>query len=165
MNIELKNVRLYKEMSEETYCFKAMLYKDGKRMGEVENRGTGGCHSYEFSREEAKEMDEWCGANLPKWGSRFGDGDIYETSLEQHISELVEAYENKKDMTSLLRRKIVVVDDTRKEGEYFHYNKAKYKGREKELYSYILSKKSPFKNPVILNKLDVVEACAKLAGE
>jgi hypothetical protein len=41
MKIELKNIKHYESMSEETNCFQATIYIDGKRAGEASNRGYG----------------------------------------------------------------------------------------------------------------------------
>ena len=46
MKIELKNVKHIEHMSEETNCFTASIYIDGKRAGEVSNRGQGASHDY-----------------------------------------------------------------------------------------------------------------------
>lgn len=42
MEITLKNVKHYESMSEETNCFEAIVYIDGKKAGSVSNRGCGG---------------------------------------------------------------------------------------------------------------------------
>lgn len=42
MQITLKNVKHYPSMSEETNCFEAVVYADGKKVGYVANRGCGG---------------------------------------------------------------------------------------------------------------------------
>lgn len=47
--ITLKNVRRFPSMSEETECFEATVYVDGKKAGRVSNRGTGGSHTYDFN--------------------------------------------------------------------------------------------------------------------
>lgn len=44
MQITLKNVKHYPSMSEETECFEAVVYIDGKKAGRVANRGHGGSH-------------------------------------------------------------------------------------------------------------------------
>lgn len=46
MNIELKNIKYFATMSEETHCFEATLYVEGKNAGAVSNRGQGGCNEY-----------------------------------------------------------------------------------------------------------------------
>lgn len=42
MKLELRNVHFSERMSDETNCFSATVYVNGKRVGEVENRGCGG---------------------------------------------------------------------------------------------------------------------------
>ena len=44
--IELKNLKHSDFASQETYCFEASVYIDGKKAGTVSNQGCGGCHSY-----------------------------------------------------------------------------------------------------------------------
>lgn len=63
MKIELRNVKHYASMSEETACFEAMIYLDGKPAGRVYNRGHGGCHDYD-NRDTEKKLDEFA-ATLP----------------------------------------------------------------------------------------------------
>lgn len=46
MKIELKNIKYIEHMSEETNCFTASIYIDGKRAGDVSNRGQGASHDY-----------------------------------------------------------------------------------------------------------------------
>ena len=41
MNIELKNVKIYAGLSEETIAFNASVYIDGKKVGEAKNSGHG----------------------------------------------------------------------------------------------------------------------------
>lgn len=42
MQIVLKNVKNHADMSEETNCFSATIYVDGKKVGTVKNDGRGG---------------------------------------------------------------------------------------------------------------------------
>lgn len=42
LTVELKNVKFFPTMSEETPCFQASVYIDGERIGEASNRGYGG---------------------------------------------------------------------------------------------------------------------------
>ena len=44
MNLELKSIKYTEWMSEETLCFTANLWVDGKVFAEVSNDGHGGCH-------------------------------------------------------------------------------------------------------------------------
>ena len=55
MNIELKSIKVYPSLSEETTAFNATLYVDRKKTALVENTGKGGCNSYYPTSAEAKE--------------------------------------------------------------------------------------------------------------
>ena len=151
MNITLKNIKHYESMSEETYCFEASLYVDGKRVGRVSNRGTGGCHDYDFDMKTERELDEWCRANLPKW--TMFDDEEHDTDLEMHISNLVEDFLNKS---------VIVIDDNCKEGEVFQWKFSKYKGRGKtEVIGGVtnaITKNEKMVNPVVLNSLSFDDA-------
>jgi len=46
MKFTLKNVKYFASMSEETHCFTATIYVDGKRLSTVKNGGFGGCDDY-----------------------------------------------------------------------------------------------------------------------
>tara|TARA_R100000664_G_scaffold29927_1_gene42129 strand:+ start:3438 stop:3923 length:486 start_codon:yes stop_codon:yes gene_type:complete len=67
MKLEFKNIKYYASMSEETDCYEAILYVDGKRLGRVHNDGHGGCDHHDFSWKEYERVNEWCKENLPKW--------------------------------------------------------------------------------------------------
>lgn len=42
MRLELKNIKCVESRSEETYCYRATLYRDGRAVAEVSNDGRGG---------------------------------------------------------------------------------------------------------------------------
>lgn len=42
--LTLKKLKIHDDLSEETTCFSADLYEDGKLMAHVSNRGYGGCN-------------------------------------------------------------------------------------------------------------------------
>jgi hypothetical protein len=48
----LKNVKVCEWASEETFCFEATLYIDGKSFGRVHNEGRGGAHYYDFRNDD-----------------------------------------------------------------------------------------------------------------
>ena len=43
MKFELKAIKFYESMSEETNCFQGKLYINGKYVADVKNDGRGGC--------------------------------------------------------------------------------------------------------------------------
>tara|TARA_R100000315_G_C5222570_1_gene134192 strand:+ start:860 stop:1402 length:543 start_codon:yes stop_codon:yes gene_type:complete len=173
MKIELKNIKHFESLSEETCCFNANLYVDGKKVGKVSNRGTGGCHDYDFDMKTQgknwllKELDIWCKENLPRWSM---DDQEYETDLELHISNLVADFvwqkhkRGTKFIKNLLKRNVVVMDDTCKEGECFLYAFSDFKKLQRdELIRSVVPRNSsgevisPF-NDVVLNTLPLDEA-------
>ena len=107
MKIEIKNVKHFESLSEETFCFNANLYVDGKKVGAVSNRGHGGCHEYDFDMKTQEELDLWCKENLPKWS--MDDDQEYETDLEMHISNLVADFLDTKHIKKLLKNSVVVI--------------------------------------------------------
>lgn len=55
MKVELKNIKLMPSLSDETECFSATIYINGKKAGTVKNRGQGGEHEYAFENAEVEE--------------------------------------------------------------------------------------------------------------
>jgi hypothetical protein len=169
-------------MSEETYCFEGNLYVDNKKIGRVSNRGTGGCHDYDFSWKKEQELDQWCKDNLPKWKMfeqpyleghpKFdpnGKHELMDTSLEFHISALVTEYLENQELKKLLRRSVIVVDDTCSNGEFYEWKFSKYKGKAKqEVIGGVknhVENKDQYKNPIVLNLLPFDKALQIFTGE
>jgi len=95
MKIELKKISFSERMSEETNCFAADLFINGKKVGYVKNDGRGGCTDYHantscasgFTRvniELIAEAEKYC-KTLPH--NEFG-----EQTLEDVINDCLEAY-------------------------------------------------------------------------
>ena len=160
MKITLKNVKHYESMSEETYCFEASLYVDGKRVGRVSNRGYGGCHDYDFDMKTERRLDEWCKANLPKWS--YLDSKYLDTNLEMHISKLVTDFLENKHLKNLLNKSVIVMDDKCEEGSVYQWKFSKYKGIGKtEVIGAVTgwtAKDKKMVNPVVLNSLSFDDA-------
>tara|TARA_R100000501_G_C2553663_1_gene67233 strand:- start:41 stop:553 length:513 start_codon:yes stop_codon:yes gene_type:complete len=159
MKIDLKNIKTNNALSEETICFSANLYRDGKKIGTVANRGCGGSHEYGFDNNEYKLMDEWCKANLPKWESSFNNK-LMDFDLEMHISEMVNDFNIVKWMSSLLRRKIVIIDDSCGYGESYQWKMPKSSTLDAWIRQILEGKwaSEHLNNPIVLNKLDTRKA-------
>lgn len=68
MKLELKKVKHYPSMSEETDCFVAELYADGKRIGHCKNIGQGGETHVNWdmqNRDKFLEAEAYCKALPP----------------------------------------------------------------------------------------------------
>jgi hypothetical protein len=92
MKIELKSVKIIDELSEETTCFFADVFINGKKAAYAKNDGHGGCtfyHAYENQHELVAEAEKFC-KQLPKQKINFGDRvHEFEQSLESVIDDLV----------------------------------------------------------------------------
>jgi hypothetical protein len=102
MNIELKKISFSERMSDETNCFIADLYINGKKVGSCNNDGRGGCTNYGGNSKEdqkiIKEAEAYCRA-LPKVKSSLGIGSLeYDQSLEGVIDDLLSAHLKAKDL-------------------------------------------------------------------
>ncbi len=69
MNIVLKKVKYHEDMSDETNCFSAEIWADGKKLADVSNRGCGGENDYYpvggYVNPKWAEFVRWCKANPP----------------------------------------------------------------------------------------------------
>ena len=94
MKLELKKIKYCKWMSEETHCYNAVVYVDGKAMISVSNEGHGGSNSEwaikPFTQQDVDRVNAWCKKNLPKW--KIDNGDSYHTDLEIWCGEEMSKY-------------------------------------------------------------------------
>jgi len=82
--IEVKNISHYARGSEETPCYNATVYINGKKAVEVSNDGHGGCdrqHTYPESGFRLQDIDKWC---VEKFGQETWEhgGKTYSTDLD-----------------------------------------------------------------------------------
>lgn len=109
MKIEIKNIKHSEFASEETNCFEATLYIDGKKIGRVSNQGHGGPDHFIGDDAKYREANEWCKANLPKWTMSHDETDTkeYDTDLEMHTGELLTSWLLTRDMRKTMRSKVL----------------------------------------------------------
>jgi hypothetical protein len=124
MKIELKKISFSERMSEETNCFVADLYINGKRVGECKNDGRGGCTNYygteKYHSDIIKEAEAYC-KTLPK--VKYGDME-WEQSLEGVIDQLLEDYlkaKEEKKKANLMKKAILVGDPNGNGYAYYRY--------------------------------------------
>lgn len=106
MKIEVRGVKVYKSLSEETLCFQASIYLDGKKVGEAENRGTGGnTNVLIMPRELQSRMEAWVKNNVPDGVFDTGDGPVrFPYDLESYIDKLVEEHEEERERAKLAKK-------------------------------------------------------------
>ena len=157
MNLEMKAIKFSEWASEETYCYQANVYLDGKPFAMVSNDGHGGCDR-EYShnkfkgdyRATMKKVDEYF-KSLPKRdvGKYDWAPEGFDESFEGWCHEQVTNYLITKDVKKALKKNKVVYqkNDDGKMGLYdWHIN----------ANSDALKKRYP--ESVILNDLPIDEA-------
>ena len=92
--VTLKKISFYERMSEETNCFAADLYINGKKVGEAKNDGQGGCTNYYGFTKEDNEIIKQAEDYFKSLPMVKPDGYTftYQPTLELEIDEQFEAY-------------------------------------------------------------------------
>jgi len=107
--ITLKSVKYFAEMSEETHCYSATVYFNGKPAGKVSNRGHGGCDE-EYITDQAtwKEMMHYIADLKPRTVS-VGDRDplVMPQDLDGICCHLVNDWLAARDLKRLMARRVV----------------------------------------------------------
>ena len=131
--MELKNLSLNTSISEETHCFRASVYINGKRMFTASNGGNGGPNFYSpsdfgkgkeafeeamaIAREEAKQYTLKkieLGEGLQWAIDAFGDGKSDEL-IDWLITDLINEPLTLKEMRKTLKKKITIYDPKKKQ--------------------------------------------------
>jgi len=118
MKIELKNFKHSAFASQETLCYEAKVYVDGKLFGTARNQGTGGCTDIWVEpsmRELEPKVLEYC-KNLPPFES---DGMTLPMDLEFHLDLLAHRKVVEGELKRMLKKKIVVKKPDDNEIYYF----------------------------------------------
>jgi hypothetical protein len=106
MKIELKNVKINQAFSEETTCFIADVFVNGKKVAHAKNDGRGGCtdyYPYSNQRELLTLAEKHC-SELPKRSFQFGDETHeFNQTLESVIDDLIFAKEKEKEEKKMIK--------------------------------------------------------------
>jgi len=177
--MEIKNLSHNVTFSEETHCFRASIYINGKRMFCAENRGCGGPNDYSpftlylgkygeafeeamsLAREEAKRYTLKkieLGEDLQWAIDAFGDGKSNEL-IDWLITDLINEQLTLKEMRKTLKKKVTVYDP--KSNDILELGKDKPTDEILEKYKNHFATKSEIKNAkdwVWLNMISEAEA-------
>lgn len=107
MHLELKNVQYFAAASEETPCFVAAIYVDGKKAGTAKNQGYGG-PTMVSPLSLSQQLEEY-GATLPPAKLDMGNGtevDIKQ-SAEILIGHLLDKFLMQRDLRRLLAKRVL----------------------------------------------------------
>ena len=116
MNLEMKAIKYSEWASQETYCYQANVYLDGKPLAMVSNDGHGGCDR-EYShnkfkgdyRATRKKVDDYF-KSLPNTdvGKYEGIPEGFEQTFERWCHDQVCTYLYRKDLKKALKKAKVV---------------------------------------------------------
>lgn len=155
--IELKKVDLHERLSEETPCYCAQLFIDGKHFADLRNDGHGGPDYIDppkgVSPNDAafnaslKALEERVGATYPSHDMSKYDMEPMKESLEVLCHTAVWEFADQKRFRSQLSRTVLTFED----GKVFTW-----KGKKSEELMNAVAAKKP--NAIVLNRLTFAEA-------
>lgn len=120
MKLELKNVKIHPDMSEETTCFSTTLWVDGKRAASCRNDGRGGSTDVYFEdRKLMLSVYQWCKDNpIRNW---YREKEYIFDSLDARVDEMVIEIQYSKEFKSKEKSQLILRDKNSKDPEYiFH---------------------------------------------
>ena len=167
--MELKNLSHNVTFSEETHCFKASIYINGKRMFSASNGGNGGSNLYSpsdfgkgkeafeesmaIAREEAKqytlkkiELGEDLQWAIDAFASEDEDGNPSQSNelIDWLIADLINEQLTLKEMRKTLKKKVTVYDP--KSNDILHLGRDKPTDEILEKYKNHFTTRSEIKN-------------------
>jgi hypothetical protein len=110
MKIELKALKYSDFASQETHCFQANIYIDGKKRGTADNDGRGGMTTIRpwGLYEEIKLHTD----KIPPQIVKYGDKEMsLETTPDSYIDELVTLALHEKDLKRAMKPRILFVQE------------------------------------------------------
>lgn len=112
MKLELKKVKVVDCMSEETTCFCAVLYVDGKPAADCSNTGKGGMTNVSFyDYDTKKQVVEFCKQN-PVVNTYRGKEFVFD-GVDVRVDELLVQWQMEKILKTK-QKKALVLHDTNK---------------------------------------------------
>ena len=111
--LEMKAVQHSAFASQETHCYHAKLYFNGKPFCEVRNEGYGGADHQDgigkVTYSDIRALDQRCRDEMPKWS--MIDDEQMDTDLEIWCGEQINKHLADKELSRLMRTKVVLVED------------------------------------------------------
>jgi len=115
VKVELKNLKIHRDMSQETTCFSATLYIDNVKVGEASNTGRGGnnmVRMVDFKLQ--RKFEDYC-RSLPPYQDLPMDRDLF-------ISLLVEKTKEDQYLVRTCKKKTVFSLKDQEEGVWYTIN-------------------------------------------
>lgn len=124
MKIELRKIEYMSRLSQETHCYSADLYIDGKKAGTVSNEGHGGPdHQHLLPGYDIAAIDAYIATNYPPL--TYG-GRSFPMNLESLCGDLMNDFLARRDVKRALSTKIIARAE---DGTFYEWTK-KRKGQD-----------------------------------
>jgi len=118
MKVELKSLKVHKDMSEETTCFSATIYIDGIKAGDARNSGHGGMTMVHiFDPDLRKKLAAFVDTLPTEKSQYFPEG--LKLEVDSYIDTLVEQAEELKWLKRNCKGKTMFRTSDQKSGEWF----------------------------------------------
>ena len=141
--LELKNITYYKQGSEETPCYNAVVYVNGKKAMHVDNDGRGACdrQSVEyptFDHTLINILNEYC---VKTFGVRKYDWGQVDIDLEHWCHDRLYEFLDKKILKKELQKKyLCVMQDDYKDERFLVSWKRRGKDFDESFQKYLVAK-------------------------
>jgi len=128
MKLTLKNVKIHHDMSDETLCFSATVYADGKRAGVASNRGCGGPNFYDWHIDPklGAEIEAWAQSQTimlkASWDEDLPEWELTFDKLDHFIDQLLDEWQEEKWLKSKCRTKTLIKLGDTAENAWLIYN-------------------------------------------
>lgn len=151
--IEMKAIKRSEFASEETHCYEAKIYLNGKQFCEVSNHGRGASDDQhplgDYTYKDVRALDQRCRNEMPKWSML--DDTEHHTNLEMWCGDQINKWLAFKDMTRLMKSKVLMVDGD-------GISTFGYKGVKKLDARHLIHAERAYPKDIILNTLPVDQA-------
>ena len=159
--LELKNISYYERGSEETPCYNATVYVNGKKAVEVSNDGIGGSdrqHTYHENGFNLKEINEYC---VKTFGSNKYDWGEVEIDLEHWCQTEMFIAQDKKLLKRTMKKNVMFFENKEdiSKGKYYLY---KIQNNVMSLMAYV---KDKYPQSIILNDMPFDDALKTFRNE
>lgn len=117
MKLELKKIKVFERSSEETTCFHAVLYVDGKPAAACFNNGKGGMTDVSFHNSAIKnEIEKYCIQNPVV--NVFNGKTIAFHGVDVRVDELLIKYQMKRTLQKRQKTAFVLHDNKKQDPPY-----------------------------------------------
>jgi hypothetical protein len=158
MKLEVKSVKVAGFASEETLCYQATVYVDGKPKFTAENRGQGGCSIFHPTKggtwDDIKAAEAFC-ASLPNVESDLFPGEGFPVDLDYAVTTLVHRAQ---EIKWLRRRLAGKVWGEKGDGKICSWN---YKPKPE----HVAAIRAKFPEIPIINEMEIGDAYRAMTGD